>query len=106
MGLAVVGEQQRAQRLARVTRVLEVVAGDGRGRLEQAARVEPVAQPGDVVEQVRPVLAVDGVDQRLHQREPPGSRLAAAWVDRRAQQGFTLHRLSVTMGIANPVPAS
>src|SRR6185436_17992831 len=106
VGLAVVGEQQGAQRLARLARRAQLRLADLRAGLEQAARAEPVAQSFELVEQVGAVLAVDGVDQRLDEREPPGSRRAAARMDRPAQQGFTLHRISVTSGIVKAVPAS
>jgi hypothetical protein len=67
VGLAVVGEQQRAQRLARLARP---PSGPPRRRprpgLEQVrARRVQLRRPLDLVEQVGAMLAVDGVDQRL-----------------------------------------
>ena len=62
--------------------------------LEQTARGEPVAEALDVVEQVGAVLAVDRVDEHLHQREPSGRRLAAARMDRPAEQRAAFHRMS------------
>ena len=53
------------------------------------------AKPGAVVEQVGAVLAVDGVDERLHDPQRPGRRLAAAGVHEAGQQRFAFHAASL-----------
>jgi hypothetical protein len=74
---AVVGPQERAQRLADLGGGLEVAGLDVGG---EHLALEPLGQPGGVVEQVGPVLAVDRVDEALDHAQRAGRRLTAAWV--------------------------
>ena len=57
------------------------------------------AKPGAVVEQVGAVLAIDGVDERLHDPQRPGRGLAAAGVHEAGQQRFAFHAPSLAEGI-------
>ena len=95
---------ERAQRLAQLARRLEVGGVRRRPRLQQAAGLQPVGEAGDVVEEVGAVLAVDGVDEHLHEREPPRRGLAAARVDRPAEQGVALHGI-VSVTVEYPAPS-
>ena len=72
----------------------EIALGRLAPRLEQPAGGEPVAQAVEVSQQVRAVLAIDRVDEHLHQREAPGRRFAAAGMDRPAEQRVAFHGMS------------
>ena len=97
---AVVGVQQRPQRLAHLPRGREVV----RGRRPSASPlpVEPLRQAGRVVEQVGAVLEVDAVDERLHEPEPTRRRLAAAGMDEPRQRAPRVPRSEPTDAGSDP----
>jgi hypothetical protein len=73
--LAVVGEQQLAQRLADGDRPLEVGARDATA-LEKAALAQPAVQPARRGELLGTVLEIDRVDERADELETAGGLLA------------------------------
>ena len=100
--LAVVGEQQGAQRLADLARGAQSL---GRAVGGQQVAVQPLGEARAVVEQVRAVLAIDRVDERLHDPQRPRRGLAAARMHEAGKQRFAFHAPSLA-GIRRGISAS
>ena len=89
LGPAVVGQQQRPQRLAHLDRARDVRRPQP-GRLE-AAVLQPGGEALRAVEQVVVVLAVERVDEVLHEPEVAVGRRAPAGLHRAGDEVGAFH---------------
>src|SRR3954464_3986669 len=102
-GGSVVGEQEYAQGLSKFTRAVEIGRGDGRRGIWCAAEVtqrEPFEEPGDVVEEVGTVFAVDRVDEILNERQRARRRVSSTGLRTARQQVSALHLRAETLPCA------